>query len=157
MSEEIETKQGDVLSDDIYDGDSWVYSEKVKEHFFNPQNMLLDESGYQADGFGTTGSPACGDMMSMWIKIDKATNKIKECKWRTFGCASAIASTSMLSVMVTEEGGMELEKALRINPEQIVERLGGLPDRKFHCSVLGHLALREAINDYLNKQKLVGK
>ena len=141
----------------ICDGDVWVYSETVREHFFHPRNLLLDESGYEADGFGSVGSPACGDMMSMWIKVDKKTNKIKECKWRTFGCASAIASTSMLSVMAAENDGMDIEEALKINPEQIIERLGGLPDRKFHCSVLGHLALSEAVNNYLNKQKHVGK
>jgi len=152
-----DNNNNNISSSDICDGDSWVYSEIVKEHFFNPQNLLADENGYEADGFGTTGSPACGDMMSMWIKVDKTTNKIKECKWRTFGCASAIASTSMLSVMVTENGGMDLERASRINPEQIIERLGGLPDRKFHCSVLGHLALAEAINDYLSKRKNAGK
>ena len=153
MSDNIDTKNNDTSLNNDYDGDSWVYSEKVREHFFNPQNLLIDESQYKADGFGTVGSPACGDMMYMWIKVDEKTNKITECKWRTFGCASAIASTSMLSVMVTENGGMDLERASRINPEQIVERLGGLPDRKFHCSVLGHLALAEAINDYLSKRK----
>ena len=137
--------------------DAWVYSEIVRDHFFNPRNLLLDESKYEADGYGAVGSPACGDMMCMWIKVDKKINKIKECKWRTFGCASAIASTSMLSIMVTENDGMDLEKALKINPEQIIDRLGGLPDRKFHCSVLGHLALSEAINDYLNKQKNVAE
>ena len=157
MSNNIDTKENGSSPGDIYDGDSWVYSETVKEHFFNPQNLLIDESQYKADGFGTVGSPACGDMMSMWIKVDEKTNKISDCKWRTFGCASAIASTSMLSVMVTENGGMDLEKALRINPEQIVERLGGLPDRKFHCSVLGHLALAEAVNDYLSKKKYADK
>jgi NifU-like protein involved in Fe-S cluster formation len=157
MDTETTKNDGDVSSNDVCDGDSWVYSEIVREHFFKPQNLLIDENGYKADGFGTTGSPACGDMMSMWIKVDEKADKITECKWRTFGCASAIASTSMLSVMVTENGGMDLERASRINPEQIIERLGGLPDRKFHCSVLGHLALSEAINDYLNKRKNAGK
>jgi len=157
MDTKTDEKEGDVFLNSTCDGDSWVYSEIVKEHFFNPQNLMLDESKYEADGLGTTGSPACGDMMSIWIKVDEKTNKIKECKWRTFGCASAIASTSILSVMVTENGGMDLEKALRINPEQIIERLGGLPDRKFHCSVLGHLALAEAIEDYLKKRKNAGE
>jgi NifU-like protein involved in Fe-S cluster formation len=99
-------------------------------------------------GMAVVGSPACGDMMAVWIKVDKFSNKITECKWRTFGCASAIASTSMMSVMVTENGGMSLQKAKRISPEAIIERLSGLPDRKYHCSVLGHNALREAIIDY---------
>jgi len=140
MSAEIKIKDDDILLEDTYDGDSWLYSEKVKEHFFHPKNLMLDENGYEADGFGTTGSPACGDMMYVWIRVDKKTNKITEFKWRTFGCASAIASTSMLSVMVTENGGMDLKIASQIKPEQIVERLGGLPDRKFHCSVLGHFS-----------------
>jgi len=92
--------------------------------------------------------------MVVWVKVDAAGERIAECKWRTFGCASAIASTSMLSVMATENGGLELARAKRITPEAIIERLGGLPDRKYHCSVLGHQALREAIDDYLqNKAK----
>ncbi|HEY4508061.1 MAG TPA: iron-sulfur cluster assembly scaffold protein [Candidatus Paceibacterota bacterium] len=127
---------------------TWVYSETVKDHFFNPRNILLDEADYEADGIGVVGSPACGDMMALWIKVDKESDRIRECKWRTFGCASAIASTSMLSVMVTENEGMTLARARRVTPESIIERLGGLPDRKYHCSVLGHLALREAIKDY---------
>ncbi len=127
---------------------TWVYTETVKDHFFHPRNILLDEANYEADGIGVVGSPACGDVMALWIKVDDGTKRISECTWRTFGCASAIASTSMLSVMVTENGGMTLSRARRVTPESIIERLGGLPDRKYHCSVLGHLALREAINDY---------
>ncbi|OGI59592.1 hypothetical protein A3F19_03415 [Candidatus Nomurabacteria bacterium RIFCSPHIGHO2_12_FULL_37_29] len=125
----------------------WLYSDTVKDHFFKPQNLLLDEAGYEADGLGIVGSPACGDMMAVWIKIGEG-NRISECKWRTFGCASAIASTSMMSVIATEKGGMLLERAKRLTPEYIIERLGGLPDRKYHCSVLGHMALREAIKDF---------
>lgn len=128
----------------------WLYSEIVKDHFFNPRNYLVDEESYQADGVGLVGSPACGDMMAVWIKVDPKTQRIKECWWRTFGCASAIASTSMMSVMATENGGMDLKKAKRMTPEAIIERLGGLPDRKYHCSVLGHQALYEAIKDYEN-------
>lgn len=131
-----------------YDGDDWVYSPEVREHFFFPKNILYDESAYKADGVGSVGSPECGDFMNVWIKIDKKTGRIKECKWRTFGCASAIASASMMSVMATENGGMDLTTAKKLKPQQIVERLGGLPDKKFHCSVLGHKALREAVLDY---------
>lgn len=131
--------------------DAWAYGNIVKEHFFNPQNVLWDESDFKADGTGTAGSPACGDMMTVWVSIDAEHHKIKECKWRTFGCASAIASTSMMSVMVTENGGMDLDKAMNLKAEQIVDRLGGIPDEKFHCSVLGHIALRSAIEDYLEK------
>lgn len=143
--------KGDVASGKGCGAEAWVYSETVKDHFFNPRNALQDDTNYQADGMGVTGSPACGDMMTVWIMIDPATHTIQECKWRTFGCASAIASTSMMSVMVTENGGMDIKEAMRLKPEQIIERLGGLPDIKFHCSVLSHIALREAINDYLQK------
>jgi NifU-like protein len=124
----------------------WFYSDIVKDHFFAPRNILLDDASYESDGVGIVGSPACGDMMVVWIRVEDG--RIKECKWRTFGCASAIASTSMLSVMATEGDGLTLSKAKRLTPEAIIERLGGLPDRKYHCSVLGHLALREAIKDY---------
>lgn len=126
----------------------WIYSSIVKEHFFDPKNYLVDEESYVADGVGLVGSPACGDMMAVWVKIDPDTERITECKWRTFGCASAIASTSMMSVMATENGGMHIKQAKRMTPEAIIDRLGGLPDRKYHCSVLGHQALYEAIKDY---------
>lgn len=135
------------------DGENWAYSQEVKEHFFFPKNILFNESLYEADGVGSVGSPACGDIMNVWIKVDKKKNRIKECKWRTFGCASAIASASMMSVMATENGGMDLETAQILKPKDIVERLGGLPDRKFHCSVLGHKALKEAVLDYLKHAK----
>lgn len=135
-------------------GNDWFYTDVVKEHFFNPRNLFKTKKEvqeYKADGTGMVGSPACGDMMKMWIKIDKKTDKIKECKWQTFGCASAIASTSMLSVMITEKGGMKIDDALEIKPQDIIKRLVDLPPRKFHCSVLGDKALREAINDYFEK------
>ena len=135
-------------NDQLCDGVNWLYSETVKDHFFHPRNILLDEKNYEADGVGVVGSPACGDMMAVWIKVDGETKRIRECVWRTFGCASAIASTSMMSVMATEGGGMTLLHAKRMTPEAIIDRHGGLPDRKYHCSVLGHLALREAIQDY---------
>ncbi len=93
----------------------------------------------------------CGDVMRIWLKINPKTERIKAFKWRTFGCASAIAATSMLSVMATEKGGMKLDKALKIKPQDIMKRLGGLPDRKIHCSVLGDKALRTAINNWFKK------
>ncbi|MFA5132418.1 MAG: iron-sulfur cluster assembly scaffold protein [Candidatus Paceibacterota bacterium] len=126
----------------------WIYTETVRDHFFHPRNILLDDKEYVADGIGIAGSPLCGDMMAVWINVDNEKGVITECKWRTFGCASAIASTSMMSVMVMENGGMTLARAKRISPEAIIERLGGLPDRKYHCSVLGHEALRKAVEDY---------
>lgn len=128
----------------------WFYTDEVKDHFFHPRNFMdADPEGY--DGMGMVGSPACGDMMTLWIKVDKASERIKECKWKTFGCASAISSTSMMSVMVAEGGGMTLQEALKLRPQDIIARLGGLPQRKFHCSVLGDKALRAAINDYFRK------
>jgi NifU-like protein involved in Fe-S cluster formation len=143
------TKAG--MADVKKGGKSWLYSEIVKDHFLRPRNVLLDEANYKYDGKGISGNPVCGDMMALWIKVDSRTQKIKDCKWRTYGCASAIASTSMMSVMVTEHGGMPIKKALKLKPQAIVKRLGGLPELKFHCSVLGLDALREAINDYLKK------
>lgn len=129
--------------------DSWLYSKTVKEHFFHPKNLVTDASKMKNyDGLGMVGSPACGDMMKIWIKVDKKTDRIKDMKWQTFGCASAIGATSMLSVMVTEKKGMLLDKALTIRPQDITKRLGGLPTRKIHCSVLGDKALRSAINNY---------
>jgi nitrogen fixation NifU-like protein len=135
-------------------GKEWFYTDQVKEHFFNPRNILTtteEAEKFKADGVGIVGSPACGDVMKMWIKVNKKKDVIKECKWQTFGCASAIASTSMLSIMVTEKGGMKLDKALKINYKDIIKRLGDLPTRKIHCSVLGDKALRAAINDYFIK------
>ena len=99
------------------DGESWLYSDIVKDHFFNPRNFLpydqLDT--YEADAVGRVGSPACGDEMVIWLKIDPKTEKIKDCKWQTFGCGSAIASTSVLSEMLIENGGMKIDEALKIS------------------------------------------
>ena len=145
----IDTK-ADVVNQ--YTGEKWYYSDIVKEHFFNPRNLMLDEPEEgQYDAVGMVGSPACGDMMKMWLKIDKEKEIVKEMKWRTFGCGSAIAATSMFSVMVTENGGLPLEEALKIKPQHIMDRLGGLPNRKIHCSVLADKAFREAANDYFRK------
>jgi NifU-like protein involved in Fe-S cluster formation/bacterioferritin-associated ferredoxin len=133
-------------------GRSWAYSQIVKRHFFHPRNFLArDPQKGEFDSEGIVGSPSCGDVMRMWLKIDPKKDKIIACKWRTFGCASAIAATSVLSVMVTEKGGMKPDKAMRIKPQDIIKRLGGLPDRKIHCSVLGDKALRAAINNWFKK------
>ncbi|MBT7227915.1 hypothetical protein HN859_00190, partial [Candidatus Parcubacteria bacterium] len=93
--------------------EDWVYTQTIKEHFFSPQNLITDASKMKDyDGLGMVGSPACGDMMKVWIRVDKKADKIKEMKWQTFGCGSAISATSMLSVMVSEKGGMQIEDAL---------------------------------------------
>lgn len=133
-----------------FTGENWFYSDEVKEHFFHPKNLLLEEPT-KASGFnavGMVGAPACGDMMKVWLKIDNKKERIKVCRWRTFGCASAIASTSAMSELVTAKGGMTLKRARKLKPGDIMEYLGGLPLRKVHCSVLGDKALRAAINNY---------
>lgn len=130
----------------------WYYTDEVKDHFYNPRNLhKKSDAPIEYDGVGMVGSPACGDYMKMWVKIDKANDTIVECKWQTFGCASAIGSTSMLSVMVTENGGMKIDDALKLKPQDIMARLGGLPTRKVHCSVLGDKAIRSAINDHFRR------
>ena len=125
----------------------WLYSDTVKEHFTNPRNVLLeDESAFNADARGQTGNIKCGDQMLMLLKINN--DVITDVRWKTYGCASAIASTSMLSETII---GMNIEDAYQIKPEDLVEKLGGLPAYKIHCSVLGDKALRAAIDDYLAK------
>jgi len=135
------------------DGISWYYSEEVKDHFFNPRNFKKHDEIFEADAEGRVGSPACGDEMVIWLEIDPKTEKITDCRWQTFGCGSAIASTSVLSVILLENGGMTIDQALAIKPQDIMERLGGLPARKVHCSVLGDKALQEAVNDWFRKTK----
>jgi nitrogen fixation NifU-like protein len=132
----------------------WVYSEKVREHFQNPKNILKDPESYQADGRGEIGNAVCGDMMLMMIRVDADAQTITECKWLTYGCASAIASTSMLSEMVK---GMKLKDAYEIKPQDIMKELDGLPNNKIHCSVLGDKALRYAIDDYYEKHGIQAK
>jgi len=125
----------------------WLYSDTVKDHFTNPRNVLLeDESVFAPDARGQTGNIKCGDQMLMLLKIKD--DVITGVRWKTYGCASAIASTSMLSETII---GMRIEDAYRIKPEDLVAKLGGLPSFKIHCSVLGDKALREAIDDYLAK------
>lgn len=143
-------KRGDVSSKN--GAQSWFYSDIVKDHFFSPRNFLKDDHDTSRfNAIGKVGSPACGDELRVWLVVDPQTEKILEFRWRTFGCGSAIAATSMLSVVVTENGGMTLEEARRVKPQEIMERLGGLPARKFHCSVLCDKALRDAINDYYRR------
>ncbi len=124
----------------------WVYTDVVKDHFMNPRNIWSDKEDFKADGIGEVGSLACGDQMRVGIKV--SDGRISDLRWLTYGCASAIASTSMMSEMAI---GMSLEEAYRLSPKQITEALGGLPEHKFHCSVLGDKALRAAIDDYLEK------
>lgn len=133
---------------------TWVYTEKLKDHFKNPRNILRDEESFQDDGQGTVGNIKCGDEMTIVIQVDKEKGIITECKWRTYGCASAIASTSVLSEMVK---GMSLDDAYHLSPKDIAEELGGLPEHKVHCSVLGDKALRAAIDDYYRRNGMEDK
>jgi len=136
------------------EGNDWFYSEKVKEHFMKPKNFLKNEKDVKDyNGYGKVGNMKCGDMMELWIKIKN--EKIVGVKWRTFGCASAIASTSMMSEMLLEKGGMRITDALKITGKEIMDRLGGLPAIKVHCSVLGDEALKEAVKDYKAKQLIL--
>jgi len=126
---------------------NWLYSDIVKDHFTNPRNALVeDESEFPANARGQTGNIKCGDQMLMLLQIED--DVIKAVRWKTYGCASAIASTSMLSEIIT---GMNIRDAYNVKPEDLVEKLGGLPEYKIHCSVLGDKALRSAIDDYLVK------
>lgn len=129
-------------------GFAWAYSEKVRDHFADPRNVLEDEESFGADGRGITGNVKCGDEMLVVIKVDRQSGVVTDCKWRTYGCASAIASTSVLSEMVK---GMSLEEAYALSARDVLEELGGLPEHKVHCSVLGDKALRAAINDYYRR------
>ena len=129
----------------------WVYSDVVKDHFTKPRNVFDSAEGFMADAEGLVGNINCGDQMLLYLKVKD--DVIEDIRWKTYGCASAIASTSMLSEVVK---GMPIEKAYNIKPKDIAERLGGLPDNKIHCSVMGDKALRAAIDDYLSKTGRAG-
>ena len=137
------------MSDGKTEEQDWVYSDIVKDHFLNPRNFLMgSESNFKYDAMGLVGNPICGDQMEMYIKVKD--DKIEDIRWKTYGCASAIASTSALSELAK---GKTLDDALKISAKDIDNYLGNLPKHKFHCSILGHDALRDAINNYRsNKQ-----
>ena len=122
----------------------WKYSDILMDHFMNPRNVgSLDTP----DGHSEVGSPQCGDAMYLDIDIDDQ-GRISEIAFKTFGCAGAIASASALTEMVK---GLPIEEALKIRNSQIAEFLGGMPPEKFHCSVMGHQALKAAVEDFWAK------
>lgn len=120
------------------------YSEKVMDHFANPRNVgeLAD-----ANGIGEIGNPKCGDIMKMYIRVENGV--IADVKFKTFGCGSAIATSSIATEMIK---GHTIEEALKLSNKAVVEALGGLPAHKIHCSVLAEQAIKAAISDYYTRQ-----
>lgn len=121
-----------------------LYSEKVMDHFRNPRNVGEIEN---ADGVGEVGNAKCGDIMKMYLKIDDGI--ICDVKFETFGCGSAIATSSMATELIK---GKTLDQALELTNQAVVEALDGLPTQKIHCSVLAEEAVRAAIQDYYTRQ-----
>ncbi|MCD6086803.1 MAG: Fe-S cluster assembly scaffold protein NifU [Candidatus Hydrothermae bacterium] len=122
-----------------------MYSDKVIEHFMHPRNVGKIED---ADGVGKVGNPVCGDVM--WIYIKVKDGKIVDCRFETFGCAAAIASSSVTTEMIK---GKTIEEALKITNKAVAEALGGLPPQKMHCSLLAEQGIKAAIEDYMRRRK----
>ena len=122
-----------------------MYNEKVMEAFKNPKNVGEVEN---YNGIGTVGNASCGDIMQITIKVEN--NIITDAKFKTFGCAAAVATSSTATDMII---GMTLEEALTVTNKKVVETLEGLPPQKIHCSVLAEEAIKKAIEDYQSKQQ----
>ena len=120
-----------------------LYSEKVMDHFRNPRNVRILED---ADGVGEVGNPVCGDIMKIYLKIED--NRITDVKFETFGCSSAIASSSMATELIK---GKSVEDALKLTNKAVTEALDGLPAHKIHCSVLAEEAIKKAVQNYYDR------
>ena len=125
-----------------------AYSEKVVEHYENPRNVGSFDKGDDSVGTGMVGAPACGDVMKLQIKVNPDTGLIEDAKFKTYGCGSAIASSSLVTEWVK---GKSLDQALTIKNTQIAEELA-LPPVKIHCSILAEDAIKAAVNDYKARQ-----
>ena len=123
-----------------------MYSDKVKDHFYNPRNVGEIDN---ADGVGKAGNPKCGDIMKMYIKVKDGI--IIDVKFKTFGCGAAVATSSMTTELIK---GKTLKEALALNNNDVVQKLGGLPPQKIHCSVLAKETIESAIKDYCLKNNL---
>ncbi|MBQ9330401.1 MAG: Fe-S cluster assembly scaffold protein NifU [Oscillibacter sp.] len=122
-----------------------LYSDKVMDHFQNPRNVgKMDD----ADGIGEVGNARCGDIMRMYIKVDPESQTITDVKFNTFGCGSAIATSSMATELIK---GKPISQALQLSNKAVVEALDGLPAYKLHCSVLAEEAVKAAVKDYYDK------
>ena len=126
-----------------------MYSDKVLDHFENPRNVGEIEN---ASGIGVVGNPRCGDIMKMYILVDDNTKTIIDCKFKTFGCAAAIATSSIATEMIK---GKTIEEALKVTNKAVVEALDGLPPVKIHCSLLAEKAIKAAIYDYSKKKNII--
>jgi len=122
-----------------------LYSEKVMDHFQNPRNVGKIED---ADGVGQVGNAKCGDIMRIYLKVDEGTQVITDVKFNTFGCGSAIATSSIATEMIK---GKTVQEALKLSNKAVVEALDGLPPQKIHCSVLAEEAVRAAVKDYYDR------
>ena len=122
-----------------------LYSEKVMDHFRNPRNLGILED---ANGIGEVGNAKCGDIMKMYLKIED--DIVRDVKFETFGCGSAIASSSMATELIK---GKPVEDAMKLTNQAVAEALDGLPDYKMHCSVLAEEAIRSALEDYRSRTK----
>ncbi len=127
-----------------------AYSDKVIDHYNNPRNVGTLDKEKKSVGTGLVGAPECGDVMRLQIEVDEETNEIKDAKFKTFGCGSAIASSSLATEWLK---GKTIDEALAIDNMEIVEELA-LPPVKIHCSVLAEDAIKHAINDYREKNGL---
>ena len=125
-----------------------MYTEKVMDHFQHPRNVGEIEN---ASGVGTVGNAKCGDIMRIFLDIDDETHIIKDCKFKTFGCGAAVATSSMATELVM---GKTIEEALAVTNKQVVDALGGLPAYKLHCSVLAEESIKAAVKNYYDRNNI---